>query len=184
MADFNLDGKRAALRQVMITLPRTIGLLAVNFSKDRFRAGGWYDRTFMPWKTRNGEKRGQSGRAILVKSGRLRRSIRVTSVTSNSVTIGTDVPYAKAHNEGFKGMVTVKSHKRGRFTKKKVGTGKFTAKGNERMKTVQSLTGTSDVASHQRQVDMPKRQYLGESAHLNRIVTRKITTELLKAFKR
>jgi hypothetical protein len=32
-------------------------------------------------------------------------------------------------------------------------------------------------------VKMPQRQYMGESAYLTKIIGRKITTELLKAFK-
>ena len=47
-------------------------------------------------------------------SGRLKKSIRRIRVTQNSVTIGTDVPYAQIHNEGgtIKKTVSVKSHRR------------------------------------------------------------------------
>ena len=46
--NFNLRDKRESLRCCLITLPHTIGVLAVNFSKERFRAGGWLDGSFQP----------------------------------------------------------------------------------------------------------------------------------------
>jgi phage gpG-like protein len=39
-------------------------------------------------------------RALLVQSGRLRRSPRITATTATSVTVGTDVPYAEPLQEG------------------------------------------------------------------------------------
>lgn len=42
----------------------------------------------------------QDGRQQLVKTGRMRESISILSRTSDSIKVGSNVPYAKYHNEG------------------------------------------------------------------------------------
>ncbi len=59
--------------------------------------GNWVPRKGEKWQPR---KVTDSGRALLVKSGRLRKSIRLTRVTQDSVTIGSNVSYAPYHNFG------------------------------------------------------------------------------------
>jgi phage gpG-like protein len=44
----------------------------------------------------------QDGRQQLVRTGRMRQSITILSRTSDSVVVGSSVPYAKYHNEGTK----------------------------------------------------------------------------------
>ena len=57
-----------------------------------------------------------SGQVLRVKTGRLRRSInsRTENIgdTNPSGTVGTNVAYARAHEFGFTGSVTVKAHLR------------------------------------------------------------------------
>jgi phage gpG-like protein len=56
-----------------------------------------------------------SGQVLNVRTGRLRRSInaRITeSTTGIEAKVGTNVEYARAHEFGFKGTVTVKEHMR------------------------------------------------------------------------
>ncbi|MEO8474606.1 MAG: hypothetical protein ABI477_20560 [Chryseolinea sp.] len=43
-------------------------------------------------------------RALLVQTGRLRKSIRLTKVTTNSFSIGSQTPYSAFHNQGA-GMI-------------------------------------------------------------------------------
>ena len=127
-------------------MPARVGTCAVNFSKQRFVQQNWHDTTPEPWKprsrTRRGGERRQSG-AILVDSGRLKRSIRVVSADSNRVIIGTDVPYAEIHNEGLDGEVSVRKHSR------------RSRKGRLHI-----------VKAHKRRVHMPQRRFLGESQAL------------------
>ena len=127
-------------------MPARVGTCAVNFSKQRFVQQNWHDTTPEPWKprsrTRRGGERRQSG-AILVDSGRLKRSIRVVSADSNRVIIGTDVPYAEIHNEGLDGEVSVRKHSR------------------------RSRKGRLHILkAHKRRVHMPQRRFLGESQAL------------------
>ena len=118
-----LDEIKNALHQTVRRLPAIIATEAVNFSKDRFREQNWVDTHTEPWKPRKrslsfGRGRGvrleKPGRAILVKSGKLKRSVRKIYISEKEIIIGSDVAYAKAHNDGFRGAVKqrVKAHTR------------------------------------------------------------------------
>lgn len=169
------------IKQVLMYAPGMLGNDIVNFALDNFKRQGWLGARLTPWRQRR--NRNRAGRAILIKSGRLRRSIRVVSASKGVVIVGSDVPYAKAHNEGFRGVVTVKGHTRGKYTKSKVGTGKFTKKGNERKKTVTTQTGQYAVKSHRRRMNVPKRQYIGRSQYLIKILERRLAAEIMKGYR-
>ena len=64
---------QAKLSQVLRNLPRKIAIVAVNFSKERFKQQAWLDGGLQKWQPRKNSR--DSKRALLVKSGRLRRSI-------------------------------------------------------------------------------------------------------------
>lgn len=82
-------------------LPKEIGNIAVNHFLKSFDNEGlegepkWVQR-------KDGTSAGDrtTRRALLVKSGLLRRSIRIARLTSNSVSVGSDMIYAKIQNEG------------------------------------------------------------------------------------
>ena len=86
----------------------------VNHFKQNFRDGGFTDEAFERWQPRQGEIRGGIGmvakkskgsRAILIKSGLLRRSIKKLKVTPNSIIVGTNsTTYASYHNAGTDNM--------------------------------------------------------------------------------
>ncbi len=106
-----LEGMKALsqeLKQLHRDAPRYVGDMAVNHFNDNFQQQGFVDDSLQPWPPRKSEK--DQDRAILFKTGRLRRSIRITRRSTEEVVIGTDVPYAKIHNEG--GPVNVKAHLR------------------------------------------------------------------------
>lgn len=93
----------ANLIQLEKILPTILSEQAKNFFQDSFTNQGFTDKTLIKWQpSRVAKKRGG---ATLVDSGRLRGSIRVTNVTSNSFRVGSDVPYAEQHNDGKKGQV-------------------------------------------------------------------------------
>ena len=83
-----------------------MGVEAKNHFQKSFSDGGFTDRTLERWEARK-SNRNNRGRAILVKTGNLRRSIRVVSRTLQSITIGSDLIYADVHNEGLR----VRGHK-------------------------------------------------------------------------
>jgi phage gpG-like protein len=169
MIDF--VAKLNRLSKLYRKFPEMAAIEAVNFSKERFVRKNWVDKSVTAWKKRKespewhseAQKKAASRGSLMVKSGRLKRSIRKIKVTRNSVTIGTDVPYAEAHNEGalINQMVNVKSHSRKR-------------KGR-----------TSTVKAHRRKrkVTLPERRFIGESALLLRRVERLVQREINEILK-
>jgi phage gpG-like protein len=171
------------LKQRLLSIPVKVGDTAILFTMQRFREQAWINNTTEPWKQRKpGAKRNQ-GRAILMNTGRLRRSIRIVRVTSDSVTIGSDVPYAQVHNDGFKGTVAIQKHKRTKWIKSRIETGQLTKKGNKSMRTITTAGDEYDVRAHSRKMNMPRRRFMGESPALTKQITRLITAEIMKAFK-
>jgi phage gpG-like protein len=113
--DFKLFAKQAKI--VIKGLPKMIGKVALLEASDNFRRGGAENEAGQvePWAPRKNQKahgrtrqdgardrrfKNPRQRALLVQTGRLRRSPRIVATTSNSVTIGTDVPYAQPLQEG------------------------------------------------------------------------------------
>lgn len=151
--------------RTVTTLPRRAAVLAVAFSKQRFRDQAWVDNSTEPWKKRAKgwakASRKRQGRAVLVDTGRLKRSIRTISADANRAVIGTDAPYAQAHNNGFRGRVS--QQVRG-----------FTRKGKR---------GTQQVRAHSRtrSVNLPRRRFIGASDILDKQITRMMTAEIIRA---
>lgn len=143
-----------AMKKQLIT---KIAAVMLQFTDDRFREQGWKDENLQPWQKRKNNK--DVGRAILIKSGTMRRGNRIVSTTDHSVTIGNDVPYAKAHNDGFKGNVTVKAHTR------------------------KTTKGSVPIKSFVKNMNMPERKFMGESHSLRKKVRDLITDEVKSCFK-
>lgn len=103
---FNFDKKIQEFKQVKASLPAQVANIAKRHFVQSFRDGGFTDLTLDPWaarKTRDKSDRNprnaEKPRAILVKTGHLRNSIRVRLATFNLIEIGAyGVPYAKFHN--------------------------------------------------------------------------------------
>jgi phage gpG-like protein len=151
--------------KVRMALPPVIGTIAVNYFKDSFRRQGWRDRTLKAWEKRKAGTKNNKGRAILVRSGRLRNSIRIVSADVNRIVVGSDVPYASAHNEGAQGQVQVRAFKRKRYARSTVhSTQVFSIKSHQGVKsTVTNVTGDYPVRSHTRNMNLPQRQFMGDS---------------------
>lgn len=160
--DNGLSSYIRALDRVAKTLerlPSQLATEAVNFSKDRFREQNWQDTSTEAWQPRK-RPRGSARRsrgAILIDTGRLRNSIRIVRLTRDYAIIGTDVPYAKTHNEGATIDTTqkVRRHKR-----------------NGR-----------DVREHSRSVkiSLPQRKFLGASAALATRMQKRAADEIARA---
>lgn len=166
-----LDRKLDQLTKVYPRLPKMAGVVAVNFSKERFRSQNWLDNSTEPWQSRKRQIKGKRG--VLIRSGRLKRSIRLVRTTPNSVTIGSDVPYAQVHNEGGRVNATqnVSAHKRKAHSRRRKG----------RRESVKA----HQVRTHSRKVNfiMPQRQFLGTSTVLDRQIEQTLTNELNRIIK-
>ena len=101
-----------------------------------------------------------TGQVLNVRTGRLRRSItqRVETEAGGKIVglVGTNVKYGRVHEFGFKGAQKVKAHTR--------------KLGGKRV----------PVRAHSRQVDIPKRPFLGPSLNEKMPVYRKWMADAIK----
>ena len=94
---------RDHLAKFKAELPRMTDVMltvAVTHSTENFAKQGFDDIGIEKWKERKRTRTRDIGKAILVQSGRLRRSLRKKRLTSLSGVISSPLPYAKRHNEG------------------------------------------------------------------------------------
>ena len=179
-SQINFNKLKIALKRSSHTILLRAGAAAVEFSKNNFVTQGWRDTAKEPWKKRAGNS--GKGRAILVKTGRLKRSIRLVRITANTAVIATDVPYAGAHNNGYEGTVSIPQHTRNRYTKSKENTGVYSIKTRkEGYKTISSVTGVSTVKPYTRHMNVPRRRFMGKSMYLNNKIRGIINQELSKS---
>ena len=83
-------------------LPTKLANEAKNHFLQSFRDGGFTDRNLSKWKPRKVNTKNNIGRGILVKTGNLRRSIKVRYVSFDKVIIGSyGLDYAATHNYGL-----------------------------------------------------------------------------------
>jgi phage gpG-like protein len=159
------------LKQYLTVLPTKVGGWAVEFYKGSFSRQGFIDSHYERWIDRKSKP--DQSRAILVKTGRLKRSIRVLGVNHHSVIIGTDVPYAQVHNEGETVNIPARTrvinfarieNNKVRFSRKR--TAQFSQKIN-----------TSAYS-----FNMPQRQFIGESEFLEKRIEARIEKDILKIF--
>ena len=165
------DQLKPYLRRKMLTaLSQSMTAVAneaVNWTGDRFRHQNWIDTTPEPWQPRNPNAKRNLGRKILIDTARLFRSTRIFSQSGTGFKYGSDVLYAGVHNWGL----TITRHARSEtFRRNRSRSGKF-KKG-----TTPGRGLTFKAGSFQ----MPKRQSLGNSAHLRNILRRRAQVEIIR----
>lgn len=145
-------------------LPNKVAITVVNFFKRNFRVSGFVDRPFQKWKKPSYP--GKKG-ATLVKSGELRRNIKKLRVSVNRVVVGvpSNIKHARIHNEGGKIAITPKMR---RF---------FWAK----FKETEKEFWKNMALTKKTHIDIPKRQFIGDSKVLEVTIERMIIKELKKA---
>ncbi len=102
---FNLKQAEQKARKALEAAIVDVGNTAKVFFVESFRKQGFDDKNVQKWKPRKvADKR--AGRAILVKTGDLRRSIirNPANRAALTVKISTDLVYAARHNNGLKNM--------------------------------------------------------------------------------
>lgn len=95
---------RSQLKKFQAELPRMTDLMltvAVTHSTENFAKQGYDDLGVKKWAPRQRTRTRDIGKAILVQSGRLRRSLRKKRLTALSGVIFSPLPYARRHNEGL-----------------------------------------------------------------------------------
>ncbi|WP_187477836.1 phage virion morphogenesis protein [Amniculibacterium sp. G2-70] len=164
----------------MRRLVNRAGVVAVNFSKERFVKKDWLDGSSrQTWEKRKRKDKG----SLMVRSGRLKRSIRKLSEGDYFVFIGTDVPYAKAHNEGenINKVTNVRSH-----TRKKTIHASMNLRTRKKSRKRVDTGEIIKVKSYQRKmnIDLPKRQFLGDSNALAKRIERFANVEINNAIEK
>lgn len=165
------DMRGKDVQQAFRAMPRIIGRVAVNFYKDSFRRSGFIDRRMEKWPARkraDRNERERGPRALLVKSGRLRRSIRIIRTLPSSVTVGSDVPYAEIHNNGG----TIR-HPGG--TAYLVIGGRAVFITNKKAAT---MKGAKRTKAHE--IPIPRRRFIGKSELLDKRIVKVVTQAVEK----
>ena len=110
MSQWKFEEKIKAIERVKKTLPTILGNMALNHFIKSFDDSGFTDYTLNKWRPRKRQGRGKKGRvksvgsrALLVKSGRLKRSIKLKNKTFSLIKISSSLPYSEIHNEGLMG---------------------------------------------------------------------------------
>ena len=82
-----------AMREMTIKVARN----SEKFFGDNWRRQGFLDSSLEAWRQR---RRQDAGRAILVKSGALRRSVTIEVASKGYIRLGSNLPYSAIHNNG------------------------------------------------------------------------------------
>ena len=140
-------------------VPDIIAETATEYFKERFIRKNW-DNT--PWRGYKNKKYEPSRGSLMMRSNLLFQSVRPAVVEPGRVRISagsSKVPYARVHNEGLRvrAVQYVRPHKNNNFM--------------GRQKRV-------NIKGHSRKIDfkMPRRQFMGHSAILNREIIKRLRT--------
>ena len=164
-----IDNQIKRLKGAKREIARIAATIAQDFFKESFRDQGWTDRTFDPWEKRSAGAPRNEGRNILVDSGRLSDSISIISQKWNNVEVGSvGLDYAQVHNEGATITVPITEKMRDFFWHKWYDTG------NEKWKAM-ALTPQESF-----QIDIPQRQFIGDSMKLRKEIERAVKRILNK----
>lgn len=157
-------------------LYRNIGQIAANFFKDNFTRQGFLDGgRINAWRKRRehtgrGAQGSQKTRSILIGTGRLRKSIRVVGFGEQSVTVGTDIKYARIHNEGGIITQTPTAKQRAFFWRM------FYLTKNDMWRNA-AMAETIKIR-------IPKRKFIGSSTDLAKEIERFIRLSIIRIFKK
>lgn len=158
-----------------------------NFIMDNFQSESFGG---VPWKKRKSRDRSDrrspgSRRALLVKSGAMRRSMRVM-ITTKGVQVVSDLPYTKIHNEGGVinhpgGTPYITTGKTSRARGRRARLRNFGTNQVQFMKKDGSYPpGTQFTRPHK--IEIPQRQIIGESPKLNKNIKKGFEKELYRYF--
>jgi phage gpG-like protein len=163
-------------------LPRHMGKIAVDAFRDNFHQGGYQDDEFTAWKPSKRIGQGKSAAAaygtLLSSRVELYNSIRY-SIAGNKVIVSSGKPYSRIHNEGGTINQTIQvTPKMRKFAWAKY----YEANGGEPGDSGREWKGLALTKKQaiNRTFTMPKRQFMGPSAHVKKL----IYDRMVKDFKR
>lgn len=152
------------------------GVTAVNHFTLNFRKQGFDNNGVTPWKSRKKDRMGwNNARAILVKSGALRRSLFRRSRGKLVVDIISNLPYSKIQNDG--GEINKE------FNRKILSfnrDGKFTKTRTRKQRN--AISHQQQVTINEHNINIPARPFMGDSASLDKKIISRLDTMIKKAF--
>lgn len=157
---------------------REIGEDAIRFIADNFASESWRGAVTKKWDERQKKDKGPR-RAILYDKGFLSRSFKQHNGT-NTVTISTDIPYARAHNEGETISIPSRSvilNYRGKKGGKLALTAVRTETQQRKVKTIRRAQ-TGDYS-----ISMPERRFMGPSPVYDRMAQKTIVEIIMSKIK-
>lgn len=102
----NFDKKIRKLESTKKDLPLQLANIAKRHFVQSFKDGGFRDVNLSPWAKRKANSRRNKGRALLVDTGAMRRSVKVIKASFDIIKVGSvGVSYAKYHNDPKKARV-------------------------------------------------------------------------------
>lgn len=178
-------------------LPRKLGVLAVQHFKQNFRDSGFRNGGLQPWKRSlrevSGDKRASSRYKTLTSARNHLMNSTESIVGKGYVSIVNSVPYASIHNEGGTVHQNIPISQDMRkfawamfFKSAGIRKGKKKSKGATSPENLSpealkwrglALTKKSTLS---RSIQIPKRQFIGESQELTEIVTNEIEQTIEK----
>lgn len=166
------------LQKLVRGFPRRAGLIYQKHFLDAFDKEAFTDKTPKSWQKRKRADKAKARRNLLVKTGRLRRSIKLQIVRGRAI-IQTAVPYAQIHNEG--GTITGTANV-GAYRKKAHKVRSHTRSGT-RIRRHKRRSHT--VGAHKRKMNtkIPQRQFMGQSSRVNRRLEKQLEKSIKKIFK-
>ena len=177
-SDFERDLKIKAglLNGTMRALPGLVGAVVLESIDQNFRSESFFGQAWAPRKV----EKGNDGRAILVQTGRLRRSFKLEN-SGLTITIFTDTPYAEIHNEG--GVITGTANV-AEFTRKQYEMNEVSKPGSKKEKWKKETVGNGTVRAHTRTLNLtiPQRQFMGEHPQLDNEINNLLDKEISAIF--
>ena len=148
-------------------LPNVLAITAVNFFKRNFDREGFVDKPFKRWPGVSNPR--DRSRKVLTKSGRLRRGLKKFQATRNRVVVGvgSEIKYAAIQNNG--GTIPITPKMRRYFWAMYKKTGAEYYKGL--------------ALTKKKHLDIPKRQFIGDSKAILVTIDRTVVRELKNALK-
>ena len=157
-------------------LPALAGDIALETFDGSFKRQGWIERrSLKKWMPRKNKDRSRAGkRAILIKSGRMRRATRKKLPGKKQVAIINDTPYARAHNEGATIQQEIIITKKMR----KYFWAMYYETQDDKWKAMALMKKPI-----KRKFQLPGRQFMGVSPFLEDRIIKNIEAEIKKIFK-
>jgi phage gpG-like protein len=171
-------------RAVKLRIIQQAAGMAVAHFKASFTNQGFTDQALVKWKPRKGGPNNK-GRAIEVKSGAERRSIRIKNTSIDGAIVGIDegLPYAEIQN--FGGQIKITPQMRRFFWAMyyKFGGGQKTAKGKPKKISDTAQFYMNMALTKEQFITIPARQFIGDSRVLEQKIMNYVASELNKFFK-